>query len=438
VSNQTSGTPAGYAREMSTPHLKVTRNVFEHMRSAFMFGRGEAHVDDRCASKANKRRMEVQALAGLTTGETRIIQDAVGSAATRMEIANIAGEQLASRTSAFSVPFTAMTVAILSVYALPQVRPYGGLDSVLVLLAALLATVVGSVMYLFSLPTIPRNVKIGSILDVLDDWLLFLFVSWIYISIATAAWKSMRSPTRQSWTWEVLFAGSIIPFAAVLSIALTAVTIGLLDMRRESRQNHYSINDFLILALLELATDAQGIVDRWYEPKSRRFMVQRLESAARSLEIGFSRAAQGIHGTGAAEPMREHGRRIAAALRRLEQYVALAAGPSHITKVRDGLCSGLLAAAQGDWASLSGTDPGSAVNSFFRRLWPRLLRLLFFGGATVGLLWLSQDENWRSAAIPAAIAMGVSAVLAIVSPAEDVTKRAQEVFDRTFGPLWHP
>jgi hypothetical protein len=428
---------------MGSARLRVAKNLFGDMRHAFTFRLAdEAAVHDRCASAVDQRQREVKALIGLTAEEAQTIQEVVSSAAARVERASLDREQVTSRISAFSVPFTAIATAVFSVYILPRVPPYGRLASTLVLLAALLATVAGAVMYIFALPAASRDMELGpishkrdAILDVLDDWVLFLLVNWIYISVVTTAWGAARSPVKQSWVWELLFAGAIIPFAAALCIALTAVTISILETRRETRQNKYNINDILLLMLLKLATDAQKTVDRWYEPKCRRLLVQRLESDARRIELSFSQAARGIHGTGAAQPVRGYGKKIAAALRRLEQDVALAAGPPHIARVRDRLCSGLLAATQGDWASLSGVDPGSVVNSFLRRLRPRLFNFLFFGSLTLGLLWLSQDENWRSAAIPAATAMGIAAVFAILSPAESVTQRAQEVLDRTFGPL---
>jgi hypothetical protein len=116
----------------------------------------------------------------------------------------------------------------------------------------------------------------------------------------------------------------------------------------------------------------------------------------------------------------------------------LAAGPFDVTKVRDALCSGIVAASQGDWTALTGIDPGSAVRSVIRRMWPRVSGFVFFSGLTVVLLWASTDESWRNLALAAAIPLGLSAVFSLVSPSNDATKRAQEVFDKAFSPLRDP
>jgi hypothetical protein len=431
---------------MSTTHLRVTRNLLVYMGPAFLFSRGEGTQGRDWWTPAIQQRIrDVQALEGLTSEERRLVRGAVAGATNRVEKATAAAKKSASHASALSVPLTALTVAAGSVYLLPKVMPYDFLRSILVLLAALVATMLGTIVFLFSLPPAPKKTNarsisdsIGSILHVAGDWIPFLFVGWLYASIAVTAWEAARSPMRRSWVWEVAFAGAIIPLVAAVSIALTAVTVAVVEARRESHQIRYVVNDALVLILMDLAIEAQNTIRQWHDPQARRRLVQRIESAAQKIETSFSYTARSLHGLDAAQAIRELGRRVAAGLRRHEQHVALAAGPLQVTKVRDALCSGLLAAAQGDWTNLSGVEPGSAVGSFLRGLWPRLLRFLFFGTATAGLLWLSQDTNWRSAAIAAAIPLGLSAVLSLLSPGEDVTKRAQDVLDRTFSPLWRP
>ena len=427
--------------------LTATRNVIRYFRLALTFGGTTEHLQmsARRAAVENDRRKQIETLAGLTANDVDTIKDPAVAAAVRIDQARQAGEKLVSRTSALSVAFVSLIVALLSVYVLPHVRPYSFAGSVAVLVAALGATLLGAVLFLFSLPPVPKistssslDHRIKLYLDVLPDWVFFLFVSWLYLSSVARAFEAVRSPGRHSWIWEVLLVGAAVPLSALIGVILAVLLAGAIEGRREAQQIRYVVNDVLILVLLDLANDAQRTIDLWHEPRNRRLLSRRLESAAERIEVTFSRSARGLHGPTAGRHVREQGQRIAAALRQHEWQIALAAGPSDVVMVRDALCSGLVAAVQGDWRGLSGVDPGSAVLSFLARLWPRLGPFLFFGGAAALLLWLSRDERWTSIAIAGAIPLAISAILSLMSPSNDVTKRAQDILDRTFSPLFRP
>lgn len=448
MTDEPSGTSGKYDRAINFAQLTATQNVIGLFRLALTFGgneRARSREGTRQADAEYGRSREVEALRGLTASEVDAIKDAVIGAAGRIEKARQAGETMVSRTSALSVTFVWLTVAVVSVYALPEVRPYSFAGSVAVFVAALGASLLGAVLFLLSLPPVPRiptasqpKQRIKLYLDVLPDWALFLFVVWLYISSVARALDVVRSPDRHSWMWEVLLAGAAIPFSALLGVVAAVLLAAVVEGRREAQQARYVVNDVLVLVLLDLAWDAQRAIDLWYEPKGRRLLSKRLESAAQRIEVSFSRSARAVHGPTAGRQIREQGQRIAAALRRHEWHITLASGPSDVARVRDALCSGLVAAVQGDWPSLSGVEPGSAVRSFLARLWPRLGPFLLFGGAAALLLWLSRDERWASLALAGAIPLGISAVLSIISPSNEVTKRAQEVLDNTFSPLWRP
>lgn len=443
MSADNSSPSRGFRSQKSLAQLTTTRNVIRYFRLALTFGGVREEENERYDAVILERTEKIETLEGLSAHDIQAISNGVAEAAVRIERARDKDDRLASRTSALCVTLVLLIVAVLSVYALPHTPSYGLGGSIAVLLAALCATLVGAFYFLFSLPRLPRiplrasfAERTRSCLDVLPDWILFVVVVWVYGSIAITALRTIRSPDRHHWIWEVLLVGAAVPLSALLGTVVAVVVAGVAGGRKDAQLRGYVLNDALIVMLMDLAYEAQRTIPVWYSPRRRRRLLQLLESAARRVEVLFLRAARSVHGASAAPQVRDQGRRIAAALRQHERSVALAAGPSQIARVRDALCSGFVAAAEGDWPSLSNVDPESAVRSLLGRLMPRVGPFLLFGGACGLLLWLSRDERWTTIALAGAIPLGLSAILSLLSPREDVTRRTQDVLDKAFSPLW--
>jgi hypothetical protein len=390
---------------------------------------------------ARKRRQQVKELSCFTSKDAKVVEDTAAEAAKRIESAGASTQLSAQNAGILGLLCAFWLTPILSIVFLPRLPPYHGWMYMPMLIGGVIAITTGAAISLLLVPRSFTGIrsersywkKFRIVLGRVIDYAFVVGALLIYGVVAFYAWHVARSHTERGWGWELAFVLAIAPFALIFGMLIAAIVGAMKESRINARQARYVLNDHLILMLLDSALAVKVAVDRWYDPKERARLVRQLESAARDTECSFANAARRVRGRSSAQSIRNLGRQIAAGLRRYEEVAAVAANSDEVRRVQDGISSGILAVAKGDWKAFAHIEPDSVTASVFRRLRPRLWGFLVFGGVAAALVLWSNGTTWSPLAITAAIPLALSALLTLVSPDRNVTERIESVFGKTFG-----
>jgi hypothetical protein len=203
---------------------------------------------------------------------------------------------------------------------------------------------------------------------------------------------------------------------------------------------HFWPGDATLVDLVNLAFLANRSRAHWQRFYPRWYLLSQFERAARKAEYAFS--ANYVSGS-AADPetkswTRDEAARLAAGFRRHKRVILLAHEPGCLDVVIESLCSGLVAAAGGNWNELTAIPAPSSRPA-------RLKRLARFAAPPVLLILAAifVPELIGTAAVSDTVRLSliVAAVLALitaVSPeSETAAATIQEVINRIPGGIQH-
>ncbi len=219
----------------------------------------------------------------------------------------------------------------------------------------------------------------------------------------------------QSFIVELLCISPLVSIAAALFTSLTGIAIRLTRPYWSRKATRFLPADVLLLEFVNLAFFTQESRDQYGSVVIRDRLLLAIETASDMAEYLFPgrhrSALRGDHVT--QNWCRVQSSNIAAALRKHKESVLYASSAKDFDRIAESLCSGLVAAAQGDWQALT-LIPGapatkSRIKSVARYLLPSavLIAAAFLLPRVPGLSMTPEvtDSLRLSLLIPAALVL---------------------------------
>jgi hypothetical protein len=195
--------------------------------------------------------------------------------------------------------------------------------------------------------------------------------------------------------------------------------------------------DHLIPAMTQLIADMAELTPAWNRPDVSRYLIHRVEAAARRLRSQPLTARAPLPQWRLRAEARESTERLAALIRMHKSRIAGARSKTEYEQVIASLISGLAAMANDDWDAMLAHAKPISSQPWYKR-WPtrNLIPALILGIAAIALPWLPPFHGTRIATLGIRVTLGVYALLRLIptfSMADTVDKALSRGFEGAKG-----